>query len=169
MTSRELVIKTLNHEPVPRVARDLRVPALEEGLRDEEIAELAVRYPSDLVTPEVPMLRGKRMPAKPVRPADWTDAWGCVWHLGGESRLPEVKHAPLADAAKIASYQPPAEVLEHSRFAKASKMSAATSRFLLVWSEIRPFERLRMLRGDEAALADLSRRQGDPALAGHAP
>jgi hypothetical protein len=156
MTSRELVIKTLNHEPVPRVARDLWIPNLEESAREEELAELAVRYPSDIVTPEAPMVRGKRTPAKPVRPADWTDAWGCVWHQGAEGRLPEVKHAPLADAAKIASYQPPAEVLEHSRFAKAGKICPTTNRFVLAWSEVRPFDRLRMLRG-EAALVDLAR------------
>jgi hypothetical protein len=157
MTSRELVIKTLNREPVPRVARDLWIPNTEESAREEELAELAVRYPSDIVTPEASAVRGKRAQARSVRSSDWTDAWGCVWQIGAEGRLPEVKHAPLAEAAKIASYQPPAEVLEHSRFAKASKMCSTTSRFVLAWSEVRPFDRLRMLRGDEAALVDLAR------------
>jgi hypothetical protein len=157
MTSRELVIKTLNREPVPRVARDLWLSNAEGSPREEELAELAVRYPSDIVTPEAPMLRGRRPPARPAKPSEWTDAWGCVWRAGAEGRPPEIKHAPLAEVAKIASYQPPAEVLEHSRFAKASKLCSATSRFVLAWSEVRAFDRLRMLRGDEAALVDLAR------------
>ena len=53
MTPRELVIKTLNHEPVARVARDLWLPHGEESIPAEELAEMNVRYPSDIVQPEV--------------------------------------------------------------------------------------------------------------------
>ena len=43
MTSRDLVIKTLNHQPVDRVPRDLwHSPELEIS-RAEEIAEINVR------------------------------------------------------------------------------------------------------------------------------
>ena len=63
----------------------------------------------------------------------------------------------MADASRIASYRPPAELLDHSRFAKANKICPTTSRFVLAWSEVRPFDRLQLLRGREAALADLAR------------
>ena len=40
MTSRELVVKTLNHEPAPRVPRDLWISAVEDVARTEELAEI---------------------------------------------------------------------------------------------------------------------------------
>ena len=70
---------------------------------------------------------------------------------------PELKQSPLAEAEKIASYQPPMELLDRSRFAKVNKSCLATNRFVLAWSEVRPFDRLRFLRGSEAALVDLAR------------
>ena len=48
-------------------------------------------------------------------------------------------------------------LLDRSRFAKASKMCPTTNRFVLAWSEVRPFDRLRFLRGAEAAMVDLAR------------
>ena len=87
MTSRELVIKTLNHEPVPRVPRDLWVPSGEDSLRADELAEMNVRYPSDILTVESAPSHGKRSLAKSGKAGESTDAWGCVWHVGaGRSR-----------------------------------------------------------------------------------
>ena len=161
MTSRELVIKTLNHEPVPRVPRDLWLPAGEDSSRADELAEMNVRYPSDILTLEAAPSHGKRSQGKPGKAGDFTDAWGCVWHVADEDAPPELKHSPLADASQIASYQPPAELLDRSRFAKANKICPTTNRFVLAWSEVRPFDRLRLLRGSEAALVDLARGTKD--------
>jgi uroporphyrinogen decarboxylase len=157
MTSRELVVKTLNHEPVPRVARDLWLGAGEDWIRADELAEINVRYPSDIVQPEVPPAHGKRSQGKPSKAGDYTDAWGCVWHVDQRGAPPELKLSPLTDAGKIAEYQPPTELLDRSRFAKVNKSCQATNRFVLAWSEVRPFDRLRHLRGSEAAPVDLAR------------
>jgi len=157
MTSRELVIKTLNHEPVPRVPRDLWIPAGEESLRTDELAEMNVRYPSDILTPEVAPFHVKRSHGKPGKAGEFTDPWGCVWHISNNESTAELKHSPLADASNIASYEPPASVLDRSQFAKASKICPTTNRFVLAWSEVRPFDRLRFLRGTEAAIVDLAR------------
>ena len=51
MTSRKLVVKTLNHEAIPRVPRDLWIPAGDNASRADELGEINVRYPSDIVTP----------------------------------------------------------------------------------------------------------------------
>jgi len=160
MTSRELVVKTLNHEPATRIPRDLWVPAGEDSLRSEDLAEMALRYPSDIVTPEAAPVGGKRSHGKSSKSGDYTDAWGCVWHVLQPGTTAELKNSPLADAGKIASYHPPAELLDHTRFAKANKTCQATNRFVLAWSEARPFDRLRFLRG-EAALMDLARGTKD--------
>jgi uroporphyrinogen decarboxylase len=154
MTSRELVVKALNQEAVPRVPRDVWVSP--GDTRADELSELNVRFPSDIVTPPA-ALHAKRTQGKPGKAGEHTDAWGCVWRLGADGGPAELVHSPLAEASHIASYRPPAELLDHARFAKANKLCPATSRFVLAWSEVRPFDRLRQLRGSDAALADLNK------------
>lgn len=157
MTSRELVIKTLNHEPVPRVPRDLWIPAGEDPTRTGEMAEINVRFPSDIILPEMTPTHGKRTPSKASKSGEFADPWGCVWRPGEAGGPSELRHSPLAEAAKMASYQPPAELLDRARFVKVNKGCLGTTRFVLAWSEVRPFDRLRFLRGSEAALVDLAR------------
>jgi uroporphyrinogen decarboxylase len=161
MTSRELIIKTLNHDPVPRVPRDLWLPAGEDTQRADELAEMNVRYPSDIVTPEAATFYGKRTPSKSAKSGDFTDAWGCGWHVADNDSVPELKHPPLAETSRIASYHPPADLLDRARFTKASKICPTTNRFVLAWSEVRPFDRLRSLRGNQSAIADLARGTKD--------
>jgi hypothetical protein len=156
MTSRELVVKTLNHEAIPRVPRDLWIPAGDDASRGDELSEINVRYPSDVVTPGVAAAHDKRPAGKQGKAGDHADPWGCVWRAGSEGGPPELKHSPLAEEGKIASYRPPAELLDHGRFAKANRICPTTSRFVLAWSEVRPFDRLRRLRGSEAAIMDLA-------------
>jgi uroporphyrinogen decarboxylase len=160
MTSRELVIKTLNHQPVPRVPRDLWIPTESDAPRPDDLAEMNVRYPSDIISPENASPFGKRLQGKSGKAGEITDAWGCVWATGQEGDLPKLKHSPLSDASKISSYQPPAELLDKGRFTKASKICSTTDRFVLAWSEVRPFDRVRQLRGG-AALNDLGRGTKD--------
>jgi uroporphyrinogen decarboxylase len=161
MTSRELVIKTLNHEAVSRVARDLWLPAAEAAIPPDELTEIGVRYPSDVVAPESASFHGKRLQPKPGKPSELVDAWGCVWHQASHDAPIELKHSPLAEANRIASYDPPAGVLDRSHFTRASKFAATTNRFVLAWSDVRPFDRLRFLRGAEAAVVDLARGTKD--------
>jgi uroporphyrinogen decarboxylase len=159
MTSRELVIRTLNHRPVPRVPRDLWIPAGEDSPRADELAEMDVRFPRDIVQPELTPAQRKRTPSKSgktSKTSELIDEWGCIWHVE-RGAPPELKHSPLADTGKIASYQPPAELLDRSRFAKVNRSCQVTTRFVLAWSEARIFDRLRFLRGHELALMDLAR------------
>ena len=157
MTSRELVVKTLNHEPVPRVSRDLWIPQGDDSARTEELAEINVRFPSDIVRVEAAPVHGKSGRGRSGKANDYTDAWGCVWRGNQQLTPAEPKHSPLSEAGKIASYQPPTKLLDRSRFAKADRSCSATDRFVLAWSEAAPFNRLRYLRGSEAALMDLAR------------
>ena len=159
MTSRELVIKTLNHEAVPRAPRDLWIPAGDDPTRSGEVAEMNVRFPSDIIQPDVPAAH-KKAPTKSSKTAEYTDAWGCVWHTVEKDSPPELKHSPLSEPGKIATYEPPAALLDRARFAKVNKSCQTTSRFVLAWSEVRPFDRVRFLRG-EPALVDLARGTKD--------
>ncbi|MEN6452301.1 MAG: uroporphyrinogen decarboxylase family protein [Thermoguttaceae bacterium] len=155
MTSRELVVRTLNQEPVPRVPRDLWIPDGEGHPGAEDLAEINLRYPSDIVVPDS-MGHAKRSNAKNGKPAEYTDVWGCVWGVAGPGMPDELKQSPLNDAAKMAAFKPPAAPLDHNRFSRANKTCSSTSRFVLAWSEVRPLDRLRMLCG-EHVLVQLAR------------
>jgi uroporphyrinogen decarboxylase len=160
MTSRELVVKTLNHEPTPRVPRDLWVPFGEDSVFADDLAEMNVRYPSDIAPIEAGPLQVKKAAAKPGKAGDFTDAWGCVWHRESADAALQLKLSPLAEAGKIAAFQPPADLLDKSRFAKVNKFCHSTNRFALAWSDVRLFDRLRFLRG-ESTLVDLARGTKD--------
>lgn len=157
MTSRELVVKTLNHQRVPRVPRDLWVPPGEESSRADELGEMSLRFPGDIVHSKASPPHDKRSHGKVGKTSEYTDAWECVWQRGADGTTIPVGQPPLAETAKLASYQPPAKLLERSRFSKVNRSCRSTSRFVLVWSETRPFDRLQLLRGSEAALVDLAR------------
>jgi uroporphyrinogen decarboxylase len=157
MTSRELVIKTLNHQPTPRVPRDLWIPLSEDSSRVDEVAEINLRFPSDIVHVRGSSPSDKKTASKTLKPGESIDPWGCVWKQGPDGNAISTGPTPLSDAAKVAAFQPPAELLDPSRFAKINKTCQATDRFVLGWSETRLFDRLRALRGQETALVDLAR------------
>lgn len=155
MTSRELLIKTLNHEPVDRVARDLSYAPDVETSRADEVAEIELRYPKDIVAPDFKSPSGKRSKGRPFRVGRYTDAWGCTWEVTKRATMGEPTEPPLADEAKIAQYRPPFELLDRSRLARANRSCASTSRFVLAGTDTRPFDRLQWLRGTELACRDL--------------
>jgi uroporphyrinogen decarboxylase len=160
MTSRDLVVSTLNHQPLDRAPRDLWYMVGVEKHRADEVAEIEVRYPRDILQPDFRYPAGRRAKGKPHRVGQYTDAWGCGWQVSQPGTAGQVKDHPLADAGKIAQYRPPLELVgsdrhAQARISRANRSCVATSRFVLAWSETNPFERLQLLRGREAALADL--------------
>jgi uroporphyrinogen decarboxylase len=157
MTSRELVIKTLNHQPIPRAPRDLWIPSNEAAASMDDLAEMAVRFPSDITQPEVGPVYDKKSSGKSGKAGEVADPWGCLWKQGPEGQPVQVAPAPLSDQTRIAAYEPPAQLLDAARFSKVDKSCQATDRFVLAWSEVRPFDRMRALRGNDAALMDLAR------------
>ena len=156
MTSRELVVRTLNHEPVERAPRDLwYVPGI-EMFSGDELDEINLRYPSDIVGADFTYPSGERANGTPYAVGKYTDAWGCVWQVAQPGMTGEVKQFPLADPAKIDQYRPPWELIDRADLAEANRSCAAGSRFVLARTETRPFERMQFLRGPEATFVDLA-------------
>lgn len=62
MTSRELVLRTLNHEAVHRTPRDLWPSPQVESSRGDELAEINLRFPSDIVPVDVKKPAAQRSP-----------------------------------------------------------------------------------------------------------
>jgi len=156
MTSRELVIKTLNHQPVDRAPRDLWVVPGVEMFRPDELTEVHLRFPGDIVAPDFKYPVGRRSKGKPYQIGRYTDAWGCTWQVAQRGLPGEVKQSPLADLSRLAEYKPPTELLESAKFNKVNRSCATTSRFVLAMTDVRPFERLQFLRGVEATYVDLA-------------
>ncbi len=153
MTPRELVIRSLNHEPVERVPRDLF-----DGLghaRTDDRAEIHLRFPADIQRLQSKFLPGKRLQGKSGRGATFTDAWGCSWKTAEKGFEPV--ESPLADSAQIAGFEPPADLLDKGTITKANRACESTTRFVLAESQARPFDRLLWLRGRQAGLSDLAR------------
>ena len=82
MISRDRVIRTLNHQSIDRAPRDLwLLPGMEAG-RPDDVAEINVRFPSDILHLETKWPAGKRSKGHRQKAGSHTDAWGCTWQLG---------------------------------------------------------------------------------------
>ena len=157
MTPRELVVKTLNHDPIPRVPRDLWIDPEVESASADEVAEISLRFPSDILPlPPSPAFAVK-CSSKSASQKEWTDVWGCGWRNSEDGAPPELQNSPLSDSARIAAFQPPPELVDRKRFNRANDLCSQTPRFVLARAEVRPFDRFRFLRGSKAALMDISR------------
>jgi hypothetical protein len=156
MTSRELVIHTLCHHPVERIARQLDIfPGLELVQKDD-VEEMCFRYPSDIQEPDFQYPQGKRSRGSPDRLGQFTDAWGCVWEVKELGKPAQLVDSPLVDLAAAVSYKPPKKLFEKLSPEQVNRSCAATNRFVLARTDVRPFERLQFLHGAEATRVDLA-------------
>ncbi len=161
MTSRDLVLQTLNQSPVPRVPRDIWYSPDAQEQRPDEVRELALRFPSDIVWVQAKAAGGRRTAGRLGTEAA-PDAWGCVWGPGPRAPFVEPSPAPLADAKKAAEFRPPRDLLDEKRFEHLPALVERETCFVLAQSEVRPFERLRALRGSKSVLAEMAKEKRSP-------
>ncbi|MGA2254086.1 MAG: hypothetical protein ABSG53_05435 [Thermoguttaceae bacterium] len=155
MISRDRVIRTLNHQSIDRVSRDLWLLPGMEACRPDDVAEINVRFPSDVLHLETKWPAGIRSKGHSQNAGSHTDAWGCTWQLSDPGVLTGLMESPLAGEAAVATYEPPAELLDPARFDKINPICEGTGRFTLASSEVRPSDRLRQLRGPETSVNEL--------------
>lgn len=156
LTSRERVIKALNHQPVWPIPRDIwALPGVTEG-RKGEFQRLIDKFPSDFTNPVGHYGVGKRAVGRAYEVGEYIDAWGCVWQVAQRGIIGEVKHPPLSDWSKLSDYKPPYELLDGADLGGVNKSCAQTDKFVIIGTETRPFERLQFLRGSEAVFIDLA-------------
>lgn len=156
MKSRDLVIRTLRHERVERVPRDLwTLPGI-KMFRQDELRNLLDEYPSDFKEPDFSFGTGTKSGGVPHEVGEYTDAWGCVWRVAERGVVGEVKVHPLEAWTALENYRPPYEILENADFTRISESCAGNDRFVLASSTIRPFERMQFLRGSENLFIDLA-------------
>ncbi len=156
ITSRERVTKALRFEHPDRAPRDLwTLPGIPMR-RPDALAAMQAAYPSDFTGPDFNYGPADRATGVPNQVGSYVDEWGCGWEVAEAGVIGEVKHAPLADWAALATYQPPWEMLNGADFSRVDAACAATDKFVLAPADtVRPFERMQFLRGSEKLYLDL--------------
>ncbi len=161
ITPRERVVKTLNHQTVDRAPRHIwTLPGILMFRRDE-FDRMVEIYPQDFANPEFQYGVGNRARGEKCMAGEYTDAWGCVWHVAQSGMIGEVKHPPLQDWTKLDTYHPPYEILDNADLGMVNKSCAESDCFMITGTETRPFERLQFLRGSENVYLDLGYGVGE--------
>jgi uroporphyrinogen decarboxylase len=156
MKPRELVYAALEHRKIDRVPRELwTLPGI-RMFRGNELELILERFPNDIVAPAFTYPRGDREQGIPNIRGQYTDAWGCVWHVAEAGVVGEVKGWPLEDWKALEHYMPPFEILDNADFSKVNEHCANIDRFVLAVTNVRPFERMQFLRGTENLFMDLA-------------
>jgi len=158
MTPRERMYKALEFNSPDRAPRDIwALPWVDQYARAEFDA-LAERFPPDVMSVRAEA-RGDRARGRRGRKGTYTDDWGCVFEVGQDGLIGEVKGPPLADWAALDTYRPPAEIIERADWDAVGRACAANragaQRFTILGTGVRPFERMQFLRGSEALYVDL--------------
>ena len=107
MTPRERVTKTLRHEPVDRVPRDVWALPAVQLFQADELEALKRAYPMDIGSSQVSPGQSEDVVKATASRGTYTDEWGSVWHVGEPGVVGEVKGPVLADWARLADFQPP--------------------------------------------------------------
>jgi hypothetical protein len=156
MNSRERVIKTLKFEEVDRFPRNLwALPGI-SMFRKDELDEVLERFPGDFTGPDNVYGIGKRCTGDPGKVGYYTDAWGCIWHVGEPGVVGEVKEYPLHNWEKLDQYKLPWELLLEADFSRVVREQKNMEQFMIACTETRPFERMQFLRGTENVFMDLA-------------
>ncbi len=152
MTSRERVLKTLNHEPVDRAPRHLwTLPYLKADLN-----RFFERFPDDITFPDARLGKSRYAQGTPFMPPGYVDDFGSEWHVKGYGVTGEVRNSPLFDWSGLDTYEFPWEMLKEADFSRVNESCADTDKFVLAGTQARPFERLQFFRGTENLYMDLA-------------
>jgi hypothetical protein len=123
---------------------------------NREYQSMLERFPLDFTSPEASYGQARRAQGTPGIVGRYTDAWGCVWSVSEPGVCGEVTGPPLADWSSLAGYKPPFELFDEADLSQVNRSCAETDRFVNIWTETRPFERLQFLRGTENLFIDLA-------------
>ena len=156
MTSRERVLKTLNHEEVDRFPKELWALAGVWMHRSEEFKEVNKLIEFD--TAYAPIVYGASPYATPFtgEVGKYTDDFGSEWTVGEPGVAGEVTRPVIDDWSRLDSYKMPNEMLDNIDTSKVSEFYANTDKFVLGGSHVRPFERLQFMRGTENLFMDMA-------------
>lgn len=156
MTGRERVIATLTFANPDRAPRDLWALPYTLLFRQDEFNAVLEKFPSDFGRAESCPGTGENPLDCYARAGSYTDEWGCVWQIGEPGIIGEIKAPILDDWSKLATFQPPFQLLKQRDLDYVNRLCDQSDTFMLSDVCARPFERIQFLRGTENVFIDLA-------------
>jgi hypothetical protein len=155
MTSRELVIRTLEFSGPARVPRQLWTLPWAEAHYPGAIERIRSDFPDDIAhAPEILETPVKTV-GDPYIKGTYVDEWGCTFENMEDGYIGEVKTPLLADWQDVDRIRPPKELLTFDVEA-VNAFCAESDKFVLSACVARPFERLQFIRKTENLYLDLA-------------
>ena len=157
MTSRRLVVDTLEFRSPERVPRQLWTLPWAERTWPAELAAIRARFPDDIVTSPAFLREPLRTSGREYEPGLYVDEWGCRFENRQAGIIGQVKDPVVREWGDLDAVRPPRERLSVDT-AGVDAFCAATDAFVLARTWSRPFEQSQFLRGPENLYADLADR-----------
>ena len=155
MTSRELVIRTLEYDNPDRVPRQCWILPWAVKRYPSEAARLSTEFPDDIVPVPGIYTVPQRTSGSRYDEGFYTDEWGCRF-LNIQEGLIGVPYEPLIKSwDQLDDLRLPDEMLAVDREA-VKAICRSDNKFTYSNSWIRPFERYQFLRTTELAMMDIA-------------
>lgn len=155
LTSRELVLRTLNFDKPPRVPREMWVLPIAKWQFPQEYEAIVRDFPPDIIM--TPARERVKPPVQgdPNEPGVYRDYWGCTFINIHRGVMGEVKEPLIRDwTTDTGKVHWPRELLTLDIDA-VNRDCDATDKFTRAQRCPRPFEQLQFLRGTEDLYCDL--------------
>jgi len=147
MKPRERIINALTMREVDKIPWD-----------GEEMQSASDEF--EAMKTRVPFTYGRDLhKGMPTKKGRYTDEWGCIWEIGEDGVIGEVKGWPLADYDNLDDFSAPWDVLEQADLSCVNECCRNTDKFCVnFWfpTACSPFQRMQFLRGTENLFMDLA-------------
>ena len=157
MTSRELVVDSLEFRSPARVPRQLWLLPWAEMTWPAELAAIRRRFPDDIVTSPAFLREPLRTTGQEYEPGLFVDEWGCRFENRQAGIIGQVKDPVLRSWADLDAVRVPRERLSVD-VGKVDDFCERSGAFVLAKTWSRPFELVQFLRGPENLYLDLAER-----------
>lgn len=153
MTSRELVIRTLEYDAPGRIPVDLWCLPATRLAYGRALDELVAEVRIDIVSAP---FADKTEDPRHFQLGSYTDCWGSTWQNRQAGIIGEVKNFPLADINKVWKYTSPKELFLSGLpgFKETEKYIVSHRDKFILGGWISLFERMQFLRGTENLFMD---------------
>jgi hypothetical protein len=157
MTGRELFTRTLLHEQVERLPRDLWMVPYIYLHRQAELDEFLARFPTDLTHPAgIRYGKSRYTKGEAYRIGSYTDEFGAVWNVMEDGVAGEVKDPIIKSMDDLDRYHLPWEILDEADYSGQAEAYRQTDKFVIGGTFVRPFERMQFLRGSPELFMDIA-------------
>jgi hypothetical protein len=157
MTSRELVVDSLEFRAPARVPRQLWILPWAEMTWPAELAAIRERFPDDIVTCPAFLREPLVTSGREYEPGLFVDEWGCRFENRQAGIIGQVKDPVLRSWADLDAVRVPRERLSVD-VGNVDAFCERSRSFVLAKTWSRPFELVQFLRGPENLYLDLAER-----------